>query len=58
MILYPGAVVIGDFAIISPGNDEGMIWIGRTDADGYGEGGEFKIAELQEVIRKFYEEKF
>ena len=57
MILYPYSVVVGDFAI-SPGNDEGMIWIGRTDADGYGEGGEFLIAELQEVIRKFYNENF
>lgn len=53
----PYSVVVGDFAI-SPGNDEGMIWIGRTDADGYGEGGEFQIVDLQEVIRNLYEEKF
>jgi hypothetical protein len=39
---------------LSPGIQPGMIWI----ADGGGEGGDFHIHELAEVIGKFYQEKF
>ena len=39
---------------LKPGVQEGMIWIEAAD----GEGGDFHISELAEVIGKFYKEKF
>ena len=57
MIIEHSLVHVGDFAI-APGNEDGMVWISRIDAEGYGEGGDFPIVELEEVIRKFYEERF
>lgn len=44
---------IGEF-FIAPSVTEGKVWIGRQD----GEGGDFSIVMLQEVIRKFYDEHF
>lgn len=46
-------VDIGEF-FIAPGISEGRVWIGRQD----GEGGDFKIEDVEKVIRKFYEENF
>ena len=40
--------------VLSPGMQAGMIWI----SDAGGEGGDFHIHELAEVIGKFYGEKF
>ena len=40
--------------ILSPGVQPGMIWIETMT----GEGGDFHIEELAEVIGKFYREKF
>lgn len=39
---------------LTPGVQPGMIWISAAD----GEGGDFHIHELAEVIGKFYKEKF
>ena len=39
---------------LTPGAQPGMIWI----SDGGGEGGDFHIHELAEVIGKFYRENF
>jgi len=39
---------------LTPGVQPGMIWI----SDAGGEGGDFHIHELAEVIGKFYKEKF
>lgn len=39
---------------LKPGLQPGMIWI----SDAGGEGGDFHIEELAEVIGKFYKEKF
>jgi hypothetical protein len=39
---------------LTPGVQPGMIWI----SDAGGEGGDFHISELAEVIGKFYKEKF
>ena len=39
---------------LTPGVQPGMIWI----SDAGGEGGDFHIDELAEVIGKFYKEKF
>lgn len=40
--------------VLSPGVQPGMIWIEAAS----GEGGDFHIHELAEVIGKFYREKF
>ena len=40
--------------VLSPGVQPGMIWIEAAS----GEGGDFHIHELAEVIGKFYKEKF
>ena len=40
--------------VLTPGMQPGMIWIQSAG----GEGGDFHIAELAEVIGKFYREKF
>ena len=46
-------VQIGGWTL-SPGVQPGMIWI----SDAGGEGGDFHIHELAEVIGRFYQEKF
>lgn len=45
-------IKIGEFILSHP--SEGKIWIKCED----GEGGRFDAAELAEVIRQFYNEKF
>jgi hypothetical protein len=40
--------------VLTPGMGPGMIWIESAS----GEGGDFHINELAEVIGKFYKEKF
>ena len=40
--------------VLKPGVRPGMIWI----SDAGGEGGDFHVNELAEVIGKFYKEKF
>ena len=52
-----GRVVVGEF-FIAPGAREGRVWIGKEHGRCAGEGGDFDIKELEELIRKFYEEKF
>ena len=46
-------VDIGEF-FVAPGIEEGRVWIGKQD----GEGGDFVISELEEVIREFYDKNF
>lgn len=47
------SISVGEF-FIAPGIGEGRVWIGHQS----GEGGDFSIEKLEEVIRKFYEENF
>jgi len=44
---------IGAF-FVCKGMAEGCVWIGHHS----GEGGDFRIEDLEAVIRKFYEERF
>ena len=47
-------ITIGKFHLCGSDETRGLIWI-QTDS---GEGAEFKEKELEEVISKFYNEKF
>lgn len=49
----PEAIRIGAFRLVRMST--GGIWIGEADG---GEGGEFKEAEIEKVIHKFYVENF
>ena len=48
---HPEAIRIGAFRICRMGN--GSIWIGEAEG---GEGGEFKEAEIEKAVHKFYAE--
>jgi len=51
----PWHIQVGDM-FIAPGKvpNTGTVWVGQID----GEGGEFKTAELEKVLQKFFYENF
>jgi len=50
-------VQVGDF-FVAPIKGTERVWLERAEGPGAGEGGMFDVKQLQEVIRKFYEENF
>ena len=53
----PPTVLIGKF-FLAPGIGEGKVWIGKARGPDSGEGGDFSIEALEELIAKFYAENF
>jgi len=51
------SIFVGAF-FIAPGIEDGKVWIGRAEGGCAGEGGDFSIEKLEEVLRKFYEDNF
>lgn len=50
-------VVVGEF-FLAPGIGDGRIWIGRDSGPSAGEGGDFRIEDVEKLLREFYEENF
>jgi hypothetical protein len=53
----PEQTTIGKYRLIGL-EDGSKIWIGRRDEGFEGEGGVFKVADLEKVIAEFYREHF
>ncbi len=56
--VIPAFIHIGKYRLSMMSDQPKNIWIGRRDKGREGEGGSFKVADLEKVIDKFYRERF